>query len=127
MATNNTIQLKKSNVENKAPTSLEYGEIALNYHDGNFYYKNTSDQIAEFKRLDTRLNETDVSNMTYNVDGDLSEVLYVTGNKIVLSYTNGDLTSVDYYGVDSTTHLFTQTLNYDVDGNVQSTSWSVAP
>lgn len=123
----NTIQLKRTNVENKAPTTLEHGELAVNYHDGNIYYKDNANNIAEMKRLDSRLNEIDVTNMTYNGGGDLTEVTYATGNKIVLNYTTGDLTSVDYYAVDGLTHLFTQTLTYDGGGNVQTTTWSAAP
>lgn len=124
----NTIQLKKSGVENKKPTSLELGEIALNYHDGNFYYKDSDSNIAEFKRLDARLNETDVSTMTYDpVTEDLTSVTYVTGNIITLNYdVDGDLDYVDYFGVDGLTKLFTQTLIYDGSKNLTGTTWSAA-
>ena len=126
MATNNVIQFKKTNIENKAPADLSIGEIAINYHDGNIYYKNSANNIAQMKRLDARLNEIDVASMTYNIGGDLDTVVYVTGNKIVLHYTSGDLTSVDYYSVDGVTKLFTQTLSYNINGDVQSTTWSAA-
>ena len=121
----NIIKLKKSNVENRKPTTLEYGEIALNYKDGNIYYKNSDDAIAEMKRLDTRLGETDVSKMTYDpVTDDLIEVTYVSGNKITLSYDDGDLDYVNYYATDGLTHLFTQTLSYDTNKNLTGTTWS---
>lgn len=125
---NNILKFKKSNVENKKPTSLEYGEIALNYKDGNIYYKNSSDEIAEMKRLDTRLNETDVSSMIYDlITDDLTEVIYVTGNKISLIYDiDGDLSYVDYYATDGSTKLFTQTLSYDLNKNLIGTDWSAA-
>lgn len=124
----NIIKLKKSAVENKKPATLEYGEIALNYKDGNIYYKNSEDAIAEMKRLDTRLGETDVSNMVYDpVTDDLTEVTYATGNKIVLNYdVDGDLDYVNYYATDGLTHLFTQTLSYDANKNLTGTTWSAA-
>lgn len=124
----NTILHKRSSVEEKKPQSsaLELGELAINLHDGNIYLKKSDNSIAEMKRLDERLNSTDVTSMIYNTDGDLSEVDYATGNKTILNYNiNGDLSSVDYYGTDGTTQLFTQTLNYDNDGNLSSTSWVV--
>lgn len=123
----NKVLHKKSAVENKAPlpASLDYGELAINLHDGNIYLKKSDDTIAEMKRLDERLNSTDVTNMVYNVDGDLSEVHYSTGNKTILNYNaGGDLASVDYYATDSTTHIYTQTLNYDINANLINTSWS---
>jgi len=51
----NTIKLKKSAVADNAPSSLEYGEVALNYADGNLYYKNTSNaiDILNAKNADT--------------------------------------------------------------------------
>jgi len=122
----NTILHKRSSVEEKKPQSsaLELGELAINLHDGNIYLKKSDNTIAEMKRLDERLNATDVTEMTYNLDGDLTVVTYVTGNKTILNYTNGDLTSVDYYATDSSTHLFTQTLNYNVNGDLLSTEWT---
>jgi hypothetical protein len=134
----NIIKLKKSAVENRKPTDLELGEIALNYHDGNIYYKDSDANIAEMKRLDERLNATDVQQMYYDsVTDDLKSVFYVTGNAIILNYdVDGDLDFVDYYATDCTldsvgdysagTKLFTQTLTYDVNKNLVGTTWSAA-
>lgn len=44
---NTTIQLKKSSTPSAVPSSLEFGELAINYADGKLYYKNTNSQIAE--------------------------------------------------------------------------------
>lgn len=134
----NIIQLKKSGVENKKPTDLAVGEIALNYHDGNIYYKDSDLNIAEMKRLDERLNATDVQQMYYDsATDDLKSVFYVTGNSIILFYdVDGDLDHVDYYATNSTldvngdyssgTKLFTQSLTYDVNKNLVGTTWSAA-
>ena len=44
----NVIKLKNSGTANTAPTSLEIGELAINYADGKIYYKNSSNAIVEF-------------------------------------------------------------------------------
>ena len=43
---NTTLQLKKSGVTGNVPSSLEYGELALNYADGKLYYKDANDSIS---------------------------------------------------------------------------------
>lgn len=44
----NNIILKKSSVGDKVPLAgdLQYGELALNYADGNLFYKNSSNAIT---------------------------------------------------------------------------------
>ena len=122
----NKLLHKKSAVENKTPlyTDLEYGELAVNTFDGNIYLRKSDDTITEMKRLDARLDQTNVTSMLYNGDGDLDQVVYETGNVITLQYSDGNLASVYYYAVDGETHLFTQTLTYDSNDNVISTDWS---
>jgi hypothetical protein len=122
----NVIQLKKSGVENKRPSTLESGEIAVNFHDGNIYYKDSSNNISELKRLDERLASIDVTNMTYNaITDDLESVTYASGNVITLNYdVDGDLDYVNYYAVDGSTLLGTQTLSYDLNKNLIGTVWS---
>ena len=44
----NTIKLKRTSTPSAAPSSLEYGELAINYADGKLFYKNSSDQITQF-------------------------------------------------------------------------------
>jgi hypothetical protein len=45
---NTTIQIKKSGAAGNAPSSLNFGELALNYYDGKLYYKNTTGNISYF-------------------------------------------------------------------------------
>lgn len=42
----NVIKLRNSGTANAAPTSLEVGELAVNYADGILYYKNSSNTIS---------------------------------------------------------------------------------
>lgn len=46
----NKVLLKRSSVQGKVPSasSLEYGELALNYEDGILYYKDTSNTVKSF-------------------------------------------------------------------------------
>ncbi len=44
----NVIKIKNSGTANAAPTSLETGELAINYADGKIYYKNSSNVIVPF-------------------------------------------------------------------------------
>jgi len=45
------VRLKKSAVAGRIPEvgSLDYGELAINYQDGNLYYKNTDDDIKSLQ------------------------------------------------------------------------------
>lgn len=45
---NTTIQIRKSGVTGNVPSSLNLGELALNYVDGKLYYKNALGQVAYF-------------------------------------------------------------------------------
>lgn len=44
----NTIKIKNSGTASATPTSLEYGELAINYADGKIYYKNSANSIVQF-------------------------------------------------------------------------------
>ena len=43
---NTTIQLKKSGVSGNVPSSLDHGELAINFYDGKLYYKNADNVIT---------------------------------------------------------------------------------
>lgn len=43
----NTIIIKRSGTASATPSSLEFGELALNYADGKLYYKNSSNAIVQ--------------------------------------------------------------------------------
>lgn len=44
----NTIKLKNSGTSSNTPSSLEYGELAINYADGKLFYKDGGGSISEF-------------------------------------------------------------------------------
>lgn len=61
----NTIKLKRSGVSSQIPSSLEYGELAINYADGKMFYKNSSANIVEFS-----------SSQSLNIDGGSASSIY---------------------------------------------------
>lgn len=60
----NTIKLKKSSVAAKIPlaSDLDYGELAINYNDGNLFFKDSSNTIQTIA-------STQFANVTGNVTG----------------------------------------------------------
>jgi hypothetical protein len=46
---NTTILLKKSGVPGNVPSSLTYGELGINYHDGKLFYLNSVGQIVQYQ------------------------------------------------------------------------------
>ena len=81
---NTAIQLKKSGVTGNTPTSLAFGEVALNYADGKLYYKNSlggTSYISNQFSFDT-IN----SNNSLIFAGSGSDTLsFVAGNNITIS------------------------------------------
>jgi hypothetical protein len=59
------IKLKNSSVTNKVPLvgDLDYGELAINYADGNLFYKNSSNLIKKFE--DSAHTNIEVANVLY--------------------------------------------------------------
>ena len=90
----NTIKLKRSSTLGATPTagSLEYGELALNYTDGNLFFKTAANVV-------TLLASTRIANYSGNVNaGNLSTggSLNVTGNATVgnIDATNAVFTNI---------------------------------
>jgi hypothetical protein len=80
----NTIKLKRSNVANAVPASgnLEPGELAINYTDGNLFYKNNANTVTVI-----------ASNQFVSVYGNITGNLFI-GNGSQLSNINGNLLTV---------------------------------
>jgi len=47
----NTVLIKRSGTSSVTPTTLESGEIAINYADGKLFYKNSSNSIVGAKLI----------------------------------------------------------------------------
>lgn len=140
----NTVLLKRSSVANSAPASLAYGELALNYTDGNLYYQNASNVvtvIASNKFLTVSGNVTasyfigNGSQLTgitanANVGGANTYVQFndngVLGGNVKLTFnkTSGTLTSTSIVFPDSAGN----TVGFTAPAAVTSpTTWTLPP
>ena len=113
---------KRSSVRGSVPdtTDLAAGEVAINSADAKLYVRGASNNIvtlatgnADSYTTNTYTNGVLTGQSKYTSNGgDLLETKTFT-------YTNGNLTQVVVkYGDDTT--ILTQTIAYDVDGNVSS-------
>lgn len=65
----NIIKIKNSGITAHAPSSLEFGELAINYVDGTLFYKDSSNTIVSFdisaaiqmSNLDDQVSDIEVS------------------------------------------------------------------
>jgi hypothetical protein len=88
----NTVQLKRSNVANAVPSAgnLVAGELAINYSDGNLFYKNSSNVVTVI-----------ASNQFVSVSGNITGGnIFATGN--VSAFGTVQSGNVIYTNVDGT-------------------------
>lgn len=69
-------------------------------------------------------NTLSITSMNYDGNGNLTDITYDTGNKQILNYDGDNVASVQYTGTDGTTVTHTQTMSYDGEGNLTTTTWS---
>lgn len=97
----NTIKLKNSGTASNVPSSLEFGELGLNYADGKLYYKNASNTIVQFSAPVTGAS-------SYVAQGRL------TGDQSIPSMTDTLISFVDDFDPnnwwDATSKRFTPTI-----------------
>lgn len=126
----NLIKLKKSSVGDKVPLAgdLEYGELALNYTDGNLFYKNSSNVV-------TTLASNKFVSVTGNVTGNnfvgngstLSNIdafgtIVVSGQSNVVANTSSStLTLVGGSGISITTNAATDSITISSSGSDSGT------
>ena len=74
----NTVLLKRSGTANATPIAgaLQYGELALNYADGNLFYKNSSNVVTVIASNQFVSVNGNVTGGNLNTTGDIS----ATGN-----------------------------------------------
>lgn len=58
----NTIKLKNSGTTTNSPSSLEYGELAINYADGKLFYKDGGGNIVDFANARSTVSDAAPSN-----------------------------------------------------------------
>ena len=114
----NTLLIKRSSTANAIPTAgqLEYGELAINYRDGNLFYKNNGNQVIVIASNQVLSVSGNVTGGNINTSGQVSATSAIIGNVLI---TDDIITPISYdsYGVADTGTL-TVNGNLDVIGNV---------
>jgi hypothetical protein len=85
----NVIKLKNSGTASTSPTSLEHGELAINYRDEKLFYKNGSNSIKEFS-LNQSAGISTGGNINAGTPTDALLEAEVT-NTIVILYDGGEI------------------------------------
>jgi hypothetical protein len=86
----NTILIKKSGTASAVPSSLSYGELAINYADGRLYYKNAAGSIVPLTAnsgLNAKLDALTFngSTTTFNLASSSTAVTPANANSLLIS------------------------------------------
>ena len=86
----NTILIKKSGTASAVPSTLSYGELALNYADGLLYYKNSAGNIVPLTAnsgLNAKLDALTFngSTTTFNLTSSSAAVTPANANSLLIS------------------------------------------
>ena len=117
----NTIKIKRNGTSSQAPTSLEYGELAINYADGKIFYKNSSNQIKAFEGIAGSANYVIYRNSSGVLTGssglqydgsDLTVNGFITSN-----YSSGPEGGELHLAAASTDTTLTGPIKIDIYGN----------
>lgn len=134
MSSNTVIQLRKSGTTGNSPSSLNYGELALNWADGKLYYKNGTGIKSIYNQ---KTFSTVNSNNTLILAGSYSDTLSIiagnnitidtdaTYNKITINSTGSSNTNTTFTltGSDSSTGSLSNngTLAFNSNNGILST------
>ena len=113
----NTVLIKRSSTANTAPSSgvLQYGELALNYTDGNLFYKNSGNVV-------TVIASNQFVSVAGNITGGnlLTSGLVSAAGNVTASAFVGQQANVDIIA-DTNTWTFDTTGALTAPGNITAT------
>ena len=98
---NTSILLKRSGLTGITPSSLNFGELALNYYDGKIYYKNASSVITSIGSVNSFANIN--ANSTLILASSGSDTLALTANNGVSVVGNSGTKSINIALISSGT------------------------
>ena len=97
-----TILIKRSGSSSSTPSSLSYGELALNYADGKIFYKNSSGNIVEFSSgASGSFLSTSGGTLTGNLSLGDSKYIQLGGSNDLRLYHDGSNSYVEDQGTGS--------------------------
>jgi hypothetical protein len=94
MASNTSIQLRKSGTPGSTPADLNYGELALNYADGKLFYKNGSGTISTFSSGTDSISNNNVELTTTTADqvvDTFDKTLYRSAKYLIQAINGADV------------------------------------
>lgn len=113
---NTTLQIKKSGVTGNVPSSLEFGELALNYADGKLYYRDATDNISYIS--------TDTTTDSFATINANSSLILATSPTDTLSFAAGNNITITACTATKTITINSQ--DSDVDQFARNTANSKA-
>lgn len=122
-----TIKLKKSGATGNIPSnsSLEFGELALNYADGILYYKNATNTISQISGSAANTFETINANGTLIIADSNTDILSLLAGDAVYITGNG-ITDAITIGVRSNDSFFSTATNTLATANIVNAVYSIA-
>jgi len=97
---NTTVKLKNSGVANNVPSSLLFGELAINYADGKLFYKNANNSIVAFTSGANASNTSSFATVNAN-----SSLVLATSSTDTLNLAAAN-------GISITTNTITKTITF---------------
>jgi len=122
-----TIKLKKSGATGNIPsnTTLEFGELALNYADGILYYKNATNTISQISGTAANTFETINANGTLIIADSNTDILSLLAGDAVYISGNGITDSITI-GVRSNNTFFSNATDTLATANVVNAVYAIA-
>jgi hypothetical protein len=115
----NNIILKKSSVGDKVPlaSDLEHGELALNFTDGNLFYKNNSNVVTTIASNKFVSVTGNVTGGNINTAGDVRATAGVYGLELYSTQSSGDEGGQVNLGIPATNTSLTGQVTIDIFQN----------
>lgn len=115
----NNIILKKSSIGDKVPVAgdLQYGELALNYADGNLFYKNSSNVVTTIASNKSVSVTGNVTGGNINSTGEVRATGDVLGKELWSTQSSGDEGGQVNLGIPATNTTLTGQVTIDVYQN----------
>ena len=103
----NVVKIKNSGISSATPSSLEYGELAINYADAKIFYKNSSNNIAEFNLVGSVSSLSGLSDVSLNALQNGQILKYDSSNEYwyndyeILGNVDGGDAASNFGGIES--------------------------